>query len=112
VLAVPQSSILYDGGQPYVFVVQDVRAAPAPAARGRQRQQQQPQITHVVHRANLTLGARDGEHVEVLSGLDLNQRIVGSGAAFLQDGDTVAPLAATAAVPARTAGPALRGREG
>jgi RND family efflux transporter MFP subunit len=112
VLAVPQSSILYDGGQPYVFVVQDVRAAPAPAARGRQRQQQQPQITHVVHRANLALGARDGEHVEVLSGLDLNQRIVGSGAAFLQDGDTVAPLAATAAVPARTAGPALRGREG
>jgi hypothetical protein len=65
-------------------------------------------VMHIVRRANVAIGARDGEWVEILSGIAPNQIIVGSGAAFLQAGDTVAPLAAAP----ETAQPALRGREG
>ena len=61
----------------------------------------------------------DGDLVEVRSGLAANQRIVGSGAAFLQDGDLVRPLApatAAAPVPAAPAAPEgadnIRGRQG
>jgi HlyD family secretion protein len=109
VLGVPQSSILYDGGQPYVFVVNVVRPAATPARSERRREQaEEPEVMHIVRRANVAIGARDGEWVEILSGIAPNQIIVGSGAAFLQDGDTVAPLAAAP----ETAQPALRGREG
>jgi len=94
VLAIPQSSILYDSGQAYVFAVD---------AENR------------VHRANVDIGARNGDLVEVRSGLDVNQRIVGSGAAFLQDGDLVRPLApatATAAPAAPEGADNIRGRQG
>lgn len=94
VIAVPQSSILYESGQAYVLVVDD---------------------TSHVHRINVALGGRDGDWIEVVSGLDLNQRIVGSGAAFLQNGEAVRVLtpAAPAAEPAAEA-PAeeIRGRKG
>jgi RND family efflux transporter MFP subunit len=90
VIAVPQSSILYDNGQAYVFVLN--------------------QENHV-RRTNVALGARHDERVEILSGLELNQRIVGSGAAFLQDGDEVRVLSNQA--PAEQSGATdLRGREG
>jgi HlyD family secretion protein len=94
VLAIPQSSILYDSGQAYVFAVD---------AEDR------------VHRANIDIGARNGDLVEVRSGLAANQRIVGSGAAFLQDGDLVRPLApetASTPAPATEGGDNIRGRQG
>lgn len=97
VIAVPQSSILYDSGQAYVYLLD-------------------PQ--NRVHRTDVALGVRDGDNVEIVSGLALNQRIVGAGAAFLQDGEEVRPLAppAPAATPeageATTDSPPLRGREG
>ena len=81
VIAIPQSSILYDSGQAYVFVV-----TPAP-------REGDEEPAYVARRANIALGGRDGEQVEVMSGLELNQRIVGAGAAFLQDGDEVRVLA-------------------
>jgi HlyD family secretion protein len=110
VIGVTQSSILYDGGQPYVFTVLEARRPAAAAARGESRdRQEQQEITHIVRRADVALGARDGDMVEILSGLEIGQRIVGPGAAFLQDGDTVEPLAATPTPPAQ---PSLRGREG
>lgn len=94
-IAVNQSSVLYDAGQAYVFVV---------GAENR------------VRRADLRLGARSGELIEVLSGLEPQQRVVGSGAAFLRDGDQVRPLAveAPAAQQETTNQPAeeLRGRKG
>lgn len=96
--AIPQSSVLYDNGQAYVYVVGD---------------------DNLVRRTEVRLGARDGEYIEILSGLDIGQRVVGAGAAFLQDGDEVRPLATEAsAAPSATAPvpPAqpqdLRGREG
>lgn len=103
VIAVPQSSVLYENGQAFVYVLS------APGENGES----------VVHRADVLLGARDGDWVEVVTGLELNQRIVGAGAAFLQDGDDVRPLAGpaapapaeNAAPEANVAGPSLRGRE-
>lgn len=92
VLAAPQSSVLYDSGQAYVYVVGD---------------------DNRVRRTEVTLGARDGDVVEVVSGLDLGQRLVGSGAAFLQDGDEVRPLTSeTSDAADNSALPDLRGREG
>ena len=93
VIAGPQSSILYDDGQACVLVVDD---------------------TSHVRRVNIALGARSGDQVEITSGIDLNQRIVGSGAAFLQDGDEVRVLApqAPAAPETEHSGGELRGREG
>lgn len=92
VITVPQSSVLYDAGQAYVLVVdQDNRA----------------------RRFDIALGARSGDLVEVVSGLELNQRIVGSGAAFLQDGDEVRIITPQAPVEERQqSGGDLRGREG
>jgi RND family efflux transporter MFP subunit len=97
VIAVPQSSVLYDSGQAYVYVVDD---------------------TSHVQRVDIQLGGRDGDWVEVVMGLDPNQRIVGSGAAFVQNGDEVRVLqtpAPAAEEPATNiVGPSedIRGREG
>ncbi len=97
VIAVPQSSVLYDSGQAYVYVVDG---------------------TNHVQRADIRLGGRDGDWVEVATGLDLNQRIVGSGAAFLQNGEEVRVLqtpAATQQPAANNVAPSendIRGRKG
>jgi RND family efflux transporter MFP subunit len=107
VIAVPQSSVLYDSGQAFLYVLSP------PGENGES----------TVQRTNIALGSRDGDWVEVISGLQVNQRIVGAGAAFLQNGDKVRPLAQEAAPPPPTAAgeaPArtetksgdLRGREG
>ncbi|MBC7770701.1 MAG: efflux RND transporter periplasmic adaptor subunit [Phycisphaerales bacterium] len=101
VIAIPQSSILYDSGQAYVFVI----------VTGRREGQEAP--IHTVQRVSVSLGARSGDMVEILAGLQPNQRLVGSGAAFLQQGEEVRPLAAaSAAAPAETQPTQLRGREG
>jgi multidrug efflux pump subunit AcrA (membrane-fusion protein) len=74
--------------------------------------------TNHVHRVDIQLGGRDGDWVEVVMGLDPNQRIVGSGAAFVQNGDEVRVLqtpAPAAEEPATNiVGPSedIRGREG
>lgn len=101
VIAIPQSSILYDSGQAYVFAVESVRR------EGRD------EPVFVARRANIALGGRDGEQVEVISGLNVNRRIVGAGAAFLQNGDEVRLLTERAPAPAQSAASAqkLQGRE-
>jgi HlyD family secretion protein len=94
VIAVPQSSILYDSGQAYVFVVSN-QAMPVPAeerAERQRRDEEEPEPTFEVSRRQVQLGGRDGDLVEVVSGLELGQRIVGSGAAFLQAGEAVRVL--------------------
>lgn len=88
VITVPQSSILYDSGQAYVYAVDEQSR---------------------VHRTNVALGTRDGTAVEIVSGLSLNQRIVGAGAAFLQDGEQVRVLSDAPPTPQ---GEQIRGREG
>ncbi|MGD9965934.1 MAG: efflux RND transporter periplasmic adaptor subunit [Hyphomonadaceae bacterium] len=97
VIAAPQSSVLYDSGQAYVLVIDD---------------------TNHVHRVDVQLGGRDGDWVEVVTGLATSQRIVGSGAAFLQDGDEVRVLQPPSETPAQpnasatTPNSDIRGRKG
>lgn len=79
VIAAPQSSVLYESGQAYVLVVDN---------------------TSRVHRVNVQLRGRDGDWVEVAHGLSAGQRVVGSGAAFLQDGEEVRVLPRPAERPA------------
>ncbi len=101
VLAAPQSSILYENGEPYVYAIQTLR------------RDGEEESHHVVQRTAVTLGARDGEWVEITSGLAAGQTIVGAGAAFLQSGDEVRPLTPEAQTQAQTAPAAptaLRGR--
>jgi len=104
VIAIPQSSILYDAGQAYVYVINTAR----------REGEQEP--VFLVQRTNVTIGARNGDAVEIIAGLTPGQRIVGSGAAFLQQGDDVrllAPAAPAAAQAPNQAEPTdLRGREG
>jgi len=92
--AVPQAAVLFQGGDAYVYVVD--------------RQEK-------VSRQLVRLGMREGSWVEVRSGLANGARIAGAGAAFLQDGDVIRPVAAERpAAPAANAdaekGAALRGR--
>lgn len=92
VLAVPQSSILYQSGEPYVFVVDG---------------------EGIVRQRPVTLGQRSGDAVEVLSGLEQGANVVGAGAAFVRDGDSVRTLSNQApAEAAPAAEDPLRGREG
>lgn len=79
-LAAPQSSILYENGEPYVFVVQPVR------------REGSDELRYVVQRTDVRLGSRAGDWVEVIEGLQPGHTIVGAGAAFLQPGDEVRPL--------------------
>jgi RND family efflux transporter MFP subunit len=98
-LAAPQSSILYENGEPYVYVLQSFR----------RNGEDEPH--YVVRRADVALGARDGDWVEVISGLSAGQSIIGAGAAFLQPGDEVRPLGEEAVGQAQGADSAsLRGR--
>lgn len=87
VIAAPQSSVLYTNGQAYVFALgEDNRA----------------------RRVDITLGGRDGDMVEIASGLTAGQRIVGAGGAFLTDGEAVRPVVEAPARPDT----GIRGREG
>lgn len=116
-IAIPQSSVLYDAGQAYVYVVSEraTPATPQERAARRDRNAQQPETpTYPVSRQEVRLGGRDGDNVEIVSGLQVGQRIVGSGAAFLQDGESVRVLQPTtpAAAPAAAPAEGIRGREG
>ena len=64
VLIAPRAALLYDGEQPYVFVI----------AGG------------VAHRRPVRLGALDGDRVEIMQGLAAGDRVAVDGAAALDDG--------------------------
>ena len=56
-----------------------------------------------VQQVKLQTGRRAGDAVEILQGTQAGERYVGTGAAFLADGDTVRVVAATPAAIAKTA---------
>jgi HlyD family secretion protein len=66
-LAVPVAAISYATGTPSVFVVENGKA----------------------HLRPVTLGARTGDYVAVLSGLKEGETVAAGGGAFLLDGDSV-----------------------
>jgi RND family efflux transporter MFP subunit len=69
-LAAPQDSIRYEDGRAYVFVVGP---------------------DNHVHKTFVSLGSREGDLVEILSGVAAGGRVVGAGSAFLRDGDRIRP---------------------
>jgi len=75
-LMLPQGAVLQRDGFSYVFLV---------GADNRVQQQK------------VQVGRRNGDQVEVASGLDANARVVAAGAGFLADGDTVRVVAAAVA---------------
>jgi HlyD family secretion protein len=75
-LTLPQSAVLQRDGFSYVFLL---------GADNRVKQQK------------VQVGRRNGEQVEVASGLDANARVVAAGAGFLADGDTVRVVSAAVA---------------
>lgn len=118
VIAVPQSSILYESGQAYVYIVSNEPTAVAQSERTERRRDSEEahEPTFAVRRQNVQLGGRDGDLVEVVSGLETGERIVGSGAAFLQAGESVRVLTparadAPAATETNAASEEIRGRE-
>jgi RND family efflux transporter MFP subunit len=64
VLIVPRAALLYEGEEPYVFVISGGAA----------------------HRKPVKLGALDADHVEVVSGVAAGDRVAVDGAAALEDG--------------------------
>ena len=87
-LAAPQNSIRYESGRAYVFVVNP---------------------DNHVRKTYVSLGAREGDLVEIVSGVAVGGRIVGAGSAFLRDGDPIRPATGPAPQHA-TEAEQLRGR--
>ena len=73
--------------------------APAPAGQSCQQQQGQPAL--IAKFLPVQLGIRDGEHIEVTSGIEDGARVITTGAGALKDGDRIV-----------AAGGQGRGREG
>jgi HlyD family secretion protein len=80
-LTLPQTAVLLRDGFSYVF-----RVGP----------------DNKVAQAKVVVGRRNGDRIEVISGLEANTRVVASGGGFLADGDTVKVVEATPA-PVKTA---------
>ena len=66
-LVVPANGLLYDNGEPYVFVVTE----------------------NTVRRQELELGSREGESIEVISGLEENDQVVTTGKERLTEGSEI-----------------------
>lgn len=86
-LAAPQTAISYASGAPSVFVILDGKARLTP----------------------VTLGARNGDYVAILSGVKEGDEIAASGGAFLLDGDSVRVAAPEDAVKTGAASASNRG---
>ncbi len=74
-IVVPSDSVVFREGKPGVYVI---------GAR------------NAVHFTLIATGARNGDQIQVITGLQAGQRVVVRGAGFLGEGDivTVAPAAA------------------
>lgn len=76
-MAVPLSAVVYRDGNPYVFEISD------PNAQG---------LTRIIQRKVVTGRTKD-DAIELVSGVENNVRLVKTGGAFLNDGDTVKVMA-------------------
>lgn len=81
-LTVPQTAVVVRDGFSYVYSVG---------------------VDQKVSQLKVQTGRQSGERVEILSGLKTDARVVASGGAFLNHGDTVRVLATPAAAPAPAA---------
>lgn len=78
-LSAPFAAVTYSSGEPGVFVIEEGRTRLTP----------------------VTLGARDGDHVAILSGLKEGDVVAASGGAFIMNGDAVRTISAGETAPMR-----------
>ena len=83
-LAVPRSALVTLDGKDGVFVAV-TSDGPQPAARGSAAGEMTARFLPV------QTGIRDGEHVEIASGLEDGARVITTGAGALKDGDRIVP---------------------
>jgi RND family efflux transporter MFP subunit len=83
-LTVPRTAVIEVNGQPGVFV-----AAPVPAGDGPVQASGAPPLLQAKFLPVAT-GIRDGERVEITSGVEDGARVVTTGAGALKDGDRIA----------------------
>ncbi len=82
-LAAPAEAVLFDVGAPYVYVID---------------------ANDIARRTPVAIGARSGDLIEIRGGIDAGARIAATGGAFLQDGDSVAPIDPSQAAPSGAEG--------
>jgi RND family efflux transporter MFP subunit len=70
-LSVPAEAVMFENGEPYVYVISD---------------------DAIARRTPVAIGARSGDLIEIREGLSASVRVAASGGAFLQDGDSVTPV--------------------
>jgi hypothetical protein len=89
-LTVPRNAIIDVDGKSGVFI------ASAPAAKGQAQAEGGPQAAAGMTAKFLPVqtGIRDGEHIEIVSGIQDGARVITTGAGALKDGDRI--VAATA----------------
>lgn len=100
-LAVPRSALVTLDGKNGVFIAVKPEG-PQPAARGGQGAELAAKFLPV------EIGIRDGEHVEIASGLEEGARVITTGAGALKDGDRIVP----ASTDRQGRGPESPGRAG
>jgi RND family efflux transporter MFP subunit len=85
-LTVPRNALVEIDGKPGVFIAQS-----APAAQGQPGQAQGQQAPPALTAKFLPVqtGIRDGEHVEITSGIQDGARVITTGAGALKDGDRI-----------------------
>ncbi|MES2692999.1 MAG: efflux RND transporter periplasmic adaptor subunit [Verrucomicrobiota bacterium] len=81
---IPKRAVIYEGGERYVFVVANGRAA----------------------KKKLAIGYEDPTNVEATTGFEIGTQVIVLGQAGLKDGSMVRSVTATAADTAKTAAPA------
>ena len=93
----PQVCIVQRDGRNYVFALAPAQTQAQAEARGGDGDQARHVVQYVVG-----IGRRVGDAVEITDGLPAGASVVATGAAFLNDGDIVRVVAATAALPVAT----------
>jgi len=87
-LTIPRAALVAIDGKNGVFVAAQPEAQPAATTSGGQ----QPALT--ARFMPVEVGIRDGEHIEITSGLKDGARVITTGAGALKDGDRVVAAAA------------------
>ena len=83
-LTVPRNAVIDVDGKPGVFI-----AAPAAAGTAGSGAQQQGPAVMTAKFVPVQTGIRDGEHIEIRSGVQDGARVITTGAGALKDGDRI-----------------------
>jgi HlyD family secretion protein len=88
-MTVPPNAVVELNGKTGVFVGQASKDTPQPASNPRGGPGQGAPMTAKF--IPVETGIRDGEHVEITSGIEESARVITTGATALKDGDRIVP---------------------